>query len=133
MSEAKPDHTESLILVVDDDDGVRSLVRAVLRRHGHQVDTACDGDEALNKVQNGDYSLILLDLMMPKFDGLQLLDKLAKKIENDGTLVVVMTAADDSLLAELDRSRVHGLIRKPFDIEDLAEIVTESIESRSKV
>ena len=121
------------ILVVDDDDGVRSLVRAVLRRHGHNVDTARDGAEALQKIREDTYSLVLLDLMMPKIDGLEVM----RKIEDEGiishALIVVMTAADDSLIAQLDRRRVHGVIRKPFDIEELAEIVTESINVRERI
>ncbi len=124
---------DKMILVVDDDDGVRSLVRAVLRRHGHNVDTARDGAEALQKIKQDGYSLILLDLMMPKIDGLEVM----RKIEDEGivseALIVVMTAADDSLIAQLDRRRVHGVIRKPFDIEELAEIVTESIDVRDRV
>lgn len=123
----------STILVVDDDDGVRSLIRAVLRRHGHDVDTARDGDEALRKIGDGDYSLILLDLMMPRIDGLEVLERSAEALDETGTLIVVMTAADESLISKLDRRRVHGLIRKPFDIEELAEIVTESIDSRDEV
>lgn len=121
------------ILVVDDDDGVRSLVRAVLRRHGHSVDTARDGAEALKKIREDGYSLVLLDLMMPKIDGLEVM----RMIEDEGivsdALIVVMTAADDSLIAQLDRRRVHGVIRKPFDIEELAEIVTESINVRERI
>lgn len=121
------------ILVVDDDDGVRSLVRAVLRRHGHSVDTARDGAEALQKIREDGYSLVLLDLMMPKIDGLEVM----RMIEDEGivsdALIVVMTAADDSLIAQLDRRRVHGVIRKPFDIEELAEIVTESINVRERI
>lgn len=125
-----PDRT---ILVVDDDDGVRSLVRAVLRRHGHNVDTARDGAEALQKIRDDGYSLILLDLMMPKIDGLEVMRKLEEEGIVSHALIVVMTAADDSLIAELDRRRVHGVIRKPFDIEELAEIVTESIDVRHNV
>ena len=121
------------ILVVDDDDGVRSLVRAVLRRHGHNVDTARDGAEALEKIKSEDYSLILLDLMMPKIDGLEVMRILEENGIVSDALIVVMTAADDSLIAELDRRRVHGVIRKPFDIEELAEIVTESIDVRPNV
>lgn len=121
------------VLVVDDDDGVRSLVRAVLRRHGHDVDTARDGAEALDKIREEQYSLILLDLMMPKVDGLEVLEKVSENHIESDALIVVMTAADDSLISQLDRRLVHGLIRKPFDIEELAEIVTESIESRDEV
>lgn len=124
---------ETTVLVVDDDDGVRSLVRAVLRRHGHNVDTARDGAEALQKIREGDFSLILLDLMMPKVDGLEVLQQLFTGSPESEALIVVMTAADDSLISQLDRRRVHGLIRKPFDIEELAEIVTDSIDARNRV
>ncbi|MDX1583209.1 MAG: response regulator, partial [Thermoanaerobaculia bacterium] len=99
------------ILVVDDDDGVRSLVRAVLRRHGHAVDTARDGAEAIQKVDGHRYALILLDLMMPKIDGLEFLERVSEDLDDAGSMVVVMTAGDDTLVSRLDRRRVHGLIR----------------------
>jgi CheY-like chemotaxis protein len=71
--------------------------------------------------------------MMPKIDGLEVMRKLDEEGFVSQALIVVMTAADDSLIAELDRRRVHGVIRKPFDIEELAEIVTESIAVRNEV
>jgi CheY-like chemotaxis protein len=123
----------TIVLVVDDDDGVRSLVRAVLRRHGHEVVTARDGAEALEKIRENGFHLILLDLMMPRVDGLEVIRRVNENGYETDAMIVVMTAADDSLLAQLDRRRVHGVIRKPFDIEELAEIVTESVRSREQV
>src|SRR5690349_10359780 len=61
------------ILVVDDDDAIRMMVERVLRREKFEVETARDGFEAIEKLSGGDYATVLLDLMMPRVDGLGVL------------------------------------------------------------
>ena len=57
------------ILVVDDDDAIRSMVERVLKREKFQVESARDGHEAIEKLAQNDYGTVLLDLMMPRVDG----------------------------------------------------------------
>ncbi|HWN67048.1 MAG TPA: response regulator, partial [Haliangium sp.] len=68
---------EKRILIVDDDDAIRALVVTVLRRRGYRLDTARNGLEALEKLKNCRYSLVVLDLMMPRMSGYDVLDTLA--------------------------------------------------------
>ena len=71
--------TEKRILIVDDDDEIRELLEFDVRASGYFVDTAKDGLEGLNKALNNSYDLILLDIMMPKIDGLTVLKTIRAK------------------------------------------------------
>lgn len=111
------------VLVVDDDDGIRVMVECVLKRENFEVDTARDGFEAIEKLATNDYGTILLDLMMPRVNGLDVLRFLEEKRPELGPAVIVMTA-DSPHAAEVANSRkVARFLAKPFDLSELlAEI-----------
>jgi len=66
------------VIIIDDDLYIRELYVEVLKNQGYTVDSAVNGEDAYNKLKNGGYDLILLDIMMPKMDGLQVMDALRK-------------------------------------------------------
>jgi CheY-like chemotaxis protein len=106
------------ILVVDDDDSIRGLMVAVLRRQGFEVESARDGTEAIEKLAVDDYDAILLDLMMPRVDGFGVMRYLRSRGDDALKSVIVLTAADiESVYAE----PVHTVIRKPFDLQKIIE------------
>jgi len=106
------------ILVVDDEPSITKLVSFNLEKAGYDVDTAADGQAALEKVQDIQPDLIVLDLMLPKVDGLEVCKRLRQ--ENNHIPVIMLTAKDE----ELDR--VSGLelgaddyVTKPFSPREL--------------
>ena len=106
------------ILVVDDEPSITKLVSFNLEKAGYDVDTAADGQAALEKVQDIQPDLIVLDLMLPKVDGLEVCKRLRQ--ENNHIPVIMLTAKDE----ELDR--VLGLelgaddyVTKPFSPREL--------------
>jgi CheY-like chemotaxis protein len=107
------------VLVVDDDAGVQGLFNTLLSRDGFSVDTATDGRQAFECLKRDSYSVILLDLMMPEVNGFELLDRLERDSPNLLRRVIVMTGAAQRIVDKLDTGRVWGVIRKPFDIDDL--------------
>lgn len=113
---------EKRILIVDDDDTIRALVVAVLRRRGYRLDTARNGVEALEKLATARYSLIILDLMMPRMSGYEVLETLGAQPEVTRPLVLVLTAGLDR--KPFDQSFVLGTIHKPFDVELLVDTVS---------
>lgn len=113
--------SEKRILVVDDDDAIRALLSTVLKRRGLRVDTARNGVEAVARLGECRYSLLLLDLMMPLMSGYQVLEHLADESAATRPLVIVLTAGLEP--RSFDTTFVVGTIHKPFDVEILVDTV----------
>lgn len=113
--------SEKRILVVDDDDAIRALLSTVLRRRGLRVDTARNGVEAVSRLGECRYSLLLLDLMMPLMSGYQVLEHIADESASIRPLVIVLTAGLEP--RNFDTTFVVGTIHKPFDVELLVDTV----------
>jgi len=100
------------VLVVDDEDRIRRLLRMYLERENYEIDEAANGDEALEMALQNDYSCILLDLMMPGKDGIEVCNELR---EQKATPVIMLTAKGE------ETNRIQGFeagtddyIVKPF-------------------
>lgn len=115
------------VLIVDDDHDVRSVLAAALRQRSLVTDEASDGTSALELLSANTYTVVLLDLMSPRLDGLRVLEAI-----DAGAIVLVVSSAERSLLAGLDPARIHGVVRKPFDPVDLATIVASCAELRGR-
>lgn len=91
------------VLIVDDDLNVRQLYEEVLKNNGLEVDIAVDGDEGLKKIRAGSYSVVLLDIMMPKLDGIGLLTKLTTEDPKPAvmpSIIVLTNLAHDPAIQE---------------------------------
>lgn len=113
---------EKRILVVDDDDAIRALVRTVVRRRGFAVDAARNGLDALEQIQARRYSMIVLDLMMPLMSGYELLEHLGSLPVDERPRVLVLTAGLEPRI--LNTELVVGTIHKPFDVSLLLDTIT---------
>ncbi|HEX9407382.1 MAG TPA: response regulator [Thermoanaerobaculia bacterium] len=122
--------TPKRVLIVDDDATIRELLGSVLRRRDLAVDEAADGSEALALLRQNSYAVVLLDLLMPNVDGFGVLDELESAVSTP--VVLVITGADRALLKQLDPQKIHGVLRKPFDADDLANIVVACAEIKSR-
>lgn len=116
------------ILIVDDDASIRTLLRLVAERLGYSVDVAADGLDALRLLSGHRYALAVIDLMMPRVNGYELVDALRRFRHRPA--VVIATAMTDSLVGMLDADVVHSIIRKPFDIEMLGALMTAIVDSK---
>ena len=106
------------VLVADDDPAIRMLVARVLVRQGYDVSTATDGADAIAQLDQSSFDLLVLDLMMPRVDGLGVIAHL----QNRGAAtppILVMTAASPDILRRLPHERIAKVITKPFDLEEL--------------
>jgi two-component system, OmpR family, alkaline phosphatase synthesis response regulator PhoP len=118
------------ILVVDDDDAIRLLLKTVLRRRGFTVDTARNGFEALERMGTARYALILLDVMMPVMSGYDLLERLRDRAAPGRPRVLLLSAGND--LRSFDADLVVGSMHKPFDIELLVGTVVGCLSGVSE-
>lgn len=112
------------VLVVEDDPALRKLVAATLRRADLTVITARDGAEAIERLRTMTFRAIVLDLMMPRVSGWDLVEWLKKNPEKRPRSVVVVTAADRHVFSELDPQIVNAIIVKPFDTHELSGYVS---------
>ena len=119
------------VLVVDDDFEMRRLLVGVLRQRSLEVDEAADGNEAIELLRENRYSVIVLDLLMPVVDGFTVLEKMESEV-NSPPVVLVLTGADQRITETLDAQRIHGIVRKPFDVFEIASIVVACSEIRSR-
>lgn len=122
---------EKRILIVDDDDPIRALLLTVLRKRGFHVDTAHNGEEAIERTQQCRYSIVLLDLMMPRMSGYEFLNRVEEWPRPDRPLVIVLTAGSEP--RNLNANIVVGTIRKPFDIELLVDTISACIRTLNEI
>jgi len=120
------------ILAVDDEDVNLELLKRVLPRQGYYVDTASDGAAAITMLQTLPFDLILLDIMMPIVDGIQVL-KFVKEQDLD-TEVIMLTAVYDVKIAVecMDRGAFY-YITKPYHVADLLGLIERALERKRLV
>ncbi|GAB4303900.1 MAG: nitrogen fixation sigma-54 dependent transcriptional regulator GnfM [Desulfuromonadia bacterium] len=118
------------ILVADDEESIRWVLARALRKKGFAVDLARDGEEALRLVKGEPYDLAIIDIRMPKIDGLELLDRIRK--EREELLVVVMTAETTMKNAVESMKRgAYDYVTKPFDLEAIDAIIEKATRAKS--
>jgi len=115
------------ILVVDDEQNIRRMLIRVLSPERFIVKEAVNGLEALKKLQEENYSLVLLDLKMPGLNGIETLKKIR---EYDINLPIIMMSAYGSITEAVEAMKLGALdyLIKPFDIEELKIIIKRAIK-----
>ncbi len=114
------------ILVVEDEKALAKLVSDRLKRDHYTVDISNDGEDGLNNALSGMYDLIILDIMLPKMDGIKILQELRK--ENKEVKVIMLTSKaelEDRLLGF--QSGANDYVPKPFHIDELAARVNAQL------
>jgi two-component system response regulator AtoC len=109
---------ETRILIVDDEENMRHMISELLKREGYRVDTAGNGQEALDKMEVREYELVLCDVRMPQMDGLTFLKHVIEK--EVGTAVVMMSAYSTvDVAVEAMQLGAVDYISKPFNADEI--------------
>jgi DNA-binding response OmpR family regulator len=117
------------VLIVDDEDAIRDFLRSALEAEGYVVLAAGDGIDALALYERYQVEVILLDLMMPRLNGLDFLARLRQRQGLDGVSIFVMSALlppDDDAIFE----GVAGGFVKPFDLDELIDTLQDAVRPR---
>lgn len=121
----------SKVLIIEDDAQVRYLYQQAIKFQGIDVDTAADGDEALQKLGEENYSLILLDLLLPGENGLQFLHRMRERLQGEGELpiIIVTHLQDDSVKRQAMVLGVSAYLNKSeHSIGDIIREVREHVD-----
>lgn len=123
MTEAR----QPCVLVADDEDAIRFLIKRVLHRAGFDVVEARDGQDAIELLNDRHFDAIVLDLMMPRVDGFGVVEHLIERKPRMMEKTVVMTAFPEAAA----RQRLHhvcSILSKPFDMDELIRLVRDCAE-----
>lgn len=120
------------ILVIDDENNIRLMVRLALQSAGHAVETASDGAEGLGKFGDGAlFDVVLLDQRMPGLSGLEVL-RAIKTRQNAARVVMMSAFGTVDLVGEARQSGALDFLRKPFTLETLREVVQSATQKPSQ-
>lgn len=105
------------ILFAEDDKEIRELVKKYLKREGYNIDTASDGNKAVELFEKNDYQILLLDIMLPGLDGIEI----CKRVRNNSNIPIIMITAKDSEVDKVLGLRIGAddYITKPFLMREL--------------
>jgi two-component system OmpR family response regulator len=118
------------ILVVEDDAVLADGLHGALRSHGHAVHCVADGVHAFLSLDGDDYDLVILDLGLPRLDGLQLLQRI-RSMGNDIPVIVVSARGDISSRVNGLRAGADDYLSKPFDLSELEARVESMLRRRN--
>ncbi len=118
------------ILVVDDEEIIRDSLSYILKENGYNVDSAVDGSDAIDKIEDKNYDLVITDLKMPKVGGIELLETISSKKTDTFTMVITAYASVDSAVSAL-RSGAYDYIIKPLDFDEVILKVKRLFEYKS--
>lgn len=118
------------ILIVDDDADIRLILRSVLESYGYLCEEACNGLEALEKIETNDYALLLLDYSMPLMNGLEVIQRLGQVSRSFRPQVVMMTAnSGQDLRVQALEAGAAAVLSKPFDIDHVLLTIGRALQN----
>jgi len=115
------------ILVIDDESSIRELLQEALERNQHSVLLAEDGLEALDVLRAHAVDVALVDLIMPRMHGLELLRRM--RDEFAAVKVIIMSAYEDIVDLAQRQKDVAAILRKPFTVAELTDMVQKILDS----
>lgn len=122
----------SRVLIVEDDDATRVLLKAVCTRAGLEADCATDGLDGVRMLKANRYDGLVLDLMLPHLNGFELLREVRAHCPELLPRTVIITAASDGTLRNFDGGGAFHLIRKPFDVVALTDALLACTNGHSE-
>jgi len=115
------------ILIADDEDVIRFVLHEALQKEGYEIEEAAHGEEAVLKVRNTSFDLVILDIKMPRMDGIEALKEIQKI--DPGMPVVMITAYGNSKIAmQAVREGAYDYFNKPFDVNEIRIVIKRALE-----
>ncbi|OMF38397.1 response regulator [Paenibacillus sp. FSL H8-0548] len=116
------------VLIAEDEPILRMLIMDTLEDEGYSLEEAADGEEALDKITRFDFNLVILDYMMPKMTGIEVIEKM-KEIESCQLTKILMLSAKSQQAEQVKviRAGADGFMSKPFSPLDLIDKVEEML------
>lgn len=119
------------ILVVDDDESIRKVLRTILEEEGYSVDTAASGKEAIRKSYKKFYNLALIDIRLPDMEGTKLLKRIKETIPKMRKIIITGYPSMQNAIEALNQG-ADGYIVKPIDIPKVLATIKEQLKKQEE-
>jgi two-component system, chemotaxis family, chemotaxis protein CheY len=121
-------HSHRTVLVVEDDESIRSVIGDVLEERGFDVLGVANGAEALSCLEHTRPDVMVLDLLMPVMHGWDFMETYAEKT-GGASIPIVVVSVNPALPRSFNRFGVRAVVPKPFQIDDLLEAIDEAVSA----
>ncbi len=118
---------EMKLLIIDDEENMRHMLKAMIERHGYQIQTACDGEDALAIIRFESFDFVLCDLKMPRMDGMTFLSEGAELLQNS-TVIMMSAYGTVDLAIESMKRGAYDFISKPFKSDEVLLALEKAVE-----
>lgn len=118
------------ILIIEDDKAIVDITRMILEHDGYSIDHAFNGKEGLDKYKSLDPDVVLLDIRMPKMDGIEVLQEI-KKINKDAVVVMISGHGNIETAVQTTKLGAYDFISKPFDVERLKLTIQNGLKYKT--
>lgn len=126
--------TDTILLIIEDDALMSRLYQKIFKFEGYNVQTASDGLDGLEKIRKEKPTIILLDIMMPRMNGLQVLEKLKADPDTKNIPVVVLTnlAGEKDAEVALSKGAIKYIIKSEYEPKQIAAMVKEILQASTR-
>ncbi len=124
-------YTQSRILLVDDHENLLKTMALLLRHKGYHVETATDGQKAVELVEKNGFDIVFMDLKMPVMDGIQAFKEI-RRISPDISVTMMTAYAVEDMIDEALREGASAVLYKPLDIDEVVRTIEKATKLRKK-
>jgi len=118
------------ILIVDDEPDIRLILRSILESYGYHCDEATNGLEAIEKIDQQGYTVVILDYSMPFMNGLEVMERVAQSSPDLRPQMIMITAnPDESIRRAAMKNGAVAVLSKPFDLDHILLTVERALHS----
>lgn len=120
---------QARILVIDDDENIRTALSLVLKEKGYEVDVAATGHEAISKSKASFYNVALVDLRLPDMDGIRLLTEMRETVPKMVKIIITGYPSLENAIEAVNRG-ADGYMVKPYNVDDLIRTIKENLQKQ---
>ncbi|MCB9534934.1 MAG: response regulator [Myxococcales bacterium] len=117
------------ILIVDDDRDICEYMRTMLEATGYEVATLSDPTRAVDRVREEEFHVLIIDLMMPKMDGIELIQRI-RKVDSDVAIVVFTGYPSVETAVDALKLNVSDYVKKPFDMDEFRDKIADILRKK---
>ena len=110
--------TKASVLIVDDNENMREVLAIVLSRRGHRCESAANGREAMEKIEQGNFDAVVTDVEMPEMDGIALTKELTRNHSHLPVMIITGSPDESYMELALTTCAAREFLKKPFDISE---------------